>query len=116
MPDFPDSSSLEISPEAVAALQTAGQPPFLLIDCREEDEWRHCRIEGAVLMPLSRFGELARERFTDAEEPVVIYCHHGMRSAQAALFLRQYGMTRVWSMAGGIDAWSDEIDPAVPRY
>lgn len=116
MSAFPDSSSLEISPAAVAALREAGQPPFLLIDCREEDEWRLCHIEGAVLMPLSRFGELARQRFTDAEEPVVIYCHHGMRSAQAALFLRQYGMNRVWSMAGGIDAWSTGIDPAVPRY
>jgi adenylyltransferase/sulfurtransferase len=112
---FPSSDTLEISPHSVAELRTA-DTPFTFIDCREEDEWKVCRIEGAVLMPLSRFAEMARQRFTDADERVVIHCHHGMRSAQAAMFLRQYGMDSVWSMEGGIDAWSQEIDPEVPRY
>ena len=115
MTHWPDSSPLDIQPAAVSALRASGET-FLLIDCREEDEWQVCRIDGSVLMPLSRFGEIARTRFTDPEEHAVIYCHHGMRSAQAALFLRQYGMHKVWSMAGGIEAWSKEIDPSVPRY
>ena len=115
MSHWPDPSTLEIQPTEVAALRASGEA-FLLIDCREDDEWQVCRIDGAVLMPLSRFGEIARNRFTDPEEAAVIYCHHGMRSAQAALFLRQYGMHRVWSMAGGIEAWSTEIDPSVPKY
>ena len=112
---WPGEDTIEISPAAVAALRAAGEE-FTFIDCREEDEWNLCRIEGAVLMPLSRFAELARQRFTDPDERIVIHCHHGMRSAQAAGFLRHFGMHRVWSMAGGIEAWSQEIDPEVPRY
>ena len=112
---WPDLDTLEISPAGVDALRAAGEK-FTFLDCREEDEWNVCRIEGAVLMPLSRFAEIARQRFTDAEERIVIHCHHGMRSAQAAGFLRHFGMRRVWSMAGGIEAWSLEINPEVPRY
>jgi len=112
---WPDTGELEISPAAVAALRTAGEE-FVLVDCREEDEWRVCHIEGAELLPLSRFAETARRRFDDPAQRVVIHCHHGMRSAQAAHFLRQCGVPLVWSMAGGIEAWSREIDPEVPRY
>ena len=112
---WPDTDSIEISPVSVAALRAAGEN-FTFLDCREEDEWNVCRIEGAELMPLSRFAEIARQRFTDPEELIVIHCHHGMRSTQAAGFLRHFGMHQVWSMAGGIEAWSQEIDPKVPRY
>jgi len=112
---WPDPGELEISPAAVAALRAAGES-FTLVDCREQDEWRVCRIEGAELIPLSRFAETARRRFDDPAHRVVIHCHHGMRSANAAHFLRQSGLPHVWSMAGGIEAWSLEIDPAVPRY
>ena len=112
---WPDEDELEISPAAVAALRAAGEE-FVLIDCREEDEWHVCRIEGAELLPLSRFAETARLRFDDPAQRVIIHCHHGMRSAQAAHFLRQLGQPKTWSMAGGIEAWSEEIDPAVPRY
>ncbi len=112
---WPDEDELEISPAAVAALRAAGET-FTLVDCREQDEWHLCRIEGAELIPLSRFAEVARRRFDDPAHRVVIHCHHGMRSAQAAHFLRQCGLPQVWSMAGGIEQWSQEIDPAVPRY
>ena len=112
---FPPEDEIEILPAEVAALRGAGEP-FALVDCREEDEWRVCRIEGAELIPLSRFAETARRRFDDPAERIVIHCHHGMRSAQAAHFLRQCGLPQVWSMAGGIEAWSVEIDPEVPRY
>ena len=112
---FPSEDYLEIQPDEVVALRDAGET-FTFVDCREQDEWNLCHIEGAELIPLSRFAEVARRRFTDAAERVVIHCHHGMRSAQAAHFLRQLGIPGVWSMAGGIEAWSVEIDPAVPRY
>ena len=115
MTAWPAPDILEISPGEVAGLRAEGTA-FTFIDCREEDEWNVCRIEGAVLMPLSTFGEIARQRFTDPEERVVIHCHHGMRSAQAAHFLRQLGIPLVWSLAGGIEAWSLEVDAAVPRY
>ena len=93
--------------------------PLRLIDCREDDEFALNRIEGAELIPLSQFAELAPQRLIGEEAekmPVVIYCHHGMRSLQATHFLRRHGVAKVWSMAGGIDAWSLEIDPEVPRY
>jgi rhodanese-related sulfurtransferase len=93
--------------------------PLRLIDCREEDEFAFNRIEGAELIPLSQFAELAPEKLIGDEvepTPVVIYCHHGMRSLQATHFLRRHGIEKVWSMAGGIEAWSLEIDPEVPRY
>jgi rhodanese-related sulfurtransferase len=106
---------LETGVEEVHGLLDSATPPRL-IDCRENDEWRHCRIEGAELVPLSQFGELASRRFNDPNEHLIIYCHHGMRSQRAALWLRQQGFARAQSMRGGIDLWSDLIDPAVPRY
>jgi rhodanese-related sulfurtransferase len=112
---FPPTDTLEISATDTAALVSAGEK-VRLIDCREQDEWHLCRIEGAELVPLSQFAEQARTRFTDPGERVIIHCHHGMRSAQAAHYLRQRGLPMVWSMAGGIEAWSCEVDAAVPRY
>lgn len=87
-----------------------------LVDCREEDEHRICRIEGSVLIPLSTFGFTATERLADPECAVLIYCHHGMRSLTAARFLVKRGYSRVMSLAGGIDRWAVEIDPGMPRY
>lgn len=88
-----------------------------LIDCREEDEFALCRIEGAELVPLSRFAEMSSAILSaDDERPVVVYCHHGMRSMNATQYLRQLGLEKVWSLAGGIDHWSVAIDPEVPRY
>ena len=112
MPELP----IEISVEEVKALLDARDGSFRLIDCREEDEWRFCHIEGAELLPLSRFGEEAPTKLADPAERLIIYCHHGMRSLNAADWLRQKGHASVQSMAGGIAAWSDYIDPAMPRY
>ncbi|MEM1297532.1 MAG: rhodanese-like domain-containing protein [Verrucomicrobiota bacterium] len=113
---FPDpSTSLEIDPESVAQLQQASEK-FVLVDCREQDEYDFCRIEGGRLIPLSQFAELATVSLTELNEPIVVYCHHGMRSLQATQFLRAKGFKTVFSMRGGIEAWSEEVDPNVPRY
>ncbi len=106
---------MEIEPEAVRQLQSAATE-FVLVDCREQDEYDHCRIETSRLIPLSQFGELATVSLTDPRDSIVVYCHHGMRSLQATQFLRAKGYGKVFSMRGGIDAWSTEIDPDVPRY
>ena len=106
---------LEISPTELAALR-AVHTAVRLIDCREEDEWQICRIEGAELMPLSKFGELSHLRITDSAEQIIIYCHHGMRSQNAAHFLRQKGFPLTWSMDGGIEQWALKIDPTTARY
>jgi adenylyltransferase/sulfurtransferase len=112
---LPSPSVLEISCSDLQSLRDSGTT-LRLVDCREDDEWQFNRIEGAELVPLSRFMELAGKRFASQEEEIVIYCHHGMRSGQAAHFLRQKGLKNVWSLAGGIDAWALEVDPAVRRY
>lgn len=91
-----------------------GGHDFLLLDCREEDEWGLCRIPGAKLMPM---GEIAgRLQELDPDKPVVVYCHHGVRSRQVALFLKQQEFDQVHSMTGGIDAWSRLIDSTIPTY
>ena len=113
--NFPPSDTLEISATDTASLLREGAA-FRLIDCREQDEWQLCRIDGAELVPLSQFAERAGALFTDPGERIVIHCHHGMRSAQAAHFLRQRGIPLAWSMAGGIEAWSCDVDASVPRY
>lgn len=105
----------EITVQEAQARLASGQPPRL-IDVREEDEWAVGRLAGAELMPLSRFAELLPQLLTDPAEPLLIYCHHGVRSARATDFLLRQGYTDVTNLAGGIDAWSLEIDPSVPRY
>lgn len=100
---------------AQMSLPTSDKPR--LVDCREDDEWKICHIEGAELIPLSQFAELARQRFIQAEEPVILYCHHGMRSLRAATWLRQQGLAlHAQSMRGGIAAWANEVDPEMARY
>jgi adenylyltransferase/sulfurtransferase len=107
---------LEVEPGFVEALRRPGGPAFRLIDCREEDEHAFCHIDGDLLVPLSRFVESIEAVLPGTEVPVVIYCHHGMRSAQAASFLRARGRSLVFSLRGGIEAWSLEVDPGVARY
>ena len=85
-----------------------------LVDVREPWEHQLCRIEGARLIPL---GSLAASLQTlpDVDE-LICYCHHGMRSLDAAAWLRLQGFEKAKSLAGGIERWSREIDPKVPRY
>tara|TARA_R110000850_G_scaffold175640_5_gene301407 strand:+ start:737 stop:1087 length:351 start_codon:yes stop_codon:yes gene_type:complete len=115
---LPASEDYEITPRALnSLLKGEGSPPIRLIDCREEEEFALCRIEGAELFPLSRFAELSPGILNlDDTRPIIVYCHHGMRSMHATLFLREKGRAQVWSLAGGIDLWSSEVDTAVPRY
>ncbi len=105
----------EISVQEAQARLASPQPPRL-IDVREEDEWALGRLPGAELIPLSGFTDLMSERLRDKAEPLLIYCHHGGRSGRATEYLLREGYTDVTNLAGGIDAWSVEIDPAVPRY
>ncbi len=108
---------LEISPTDVSALlELPGERTFRLIDCREESEWQICKLPDAQLVPLSQFGELSQHLFANTQEHLIIYCHHGMRSLRATEFLRERGFVHTQSMRGGIDAWSDLVDPATPRY
>jgi rhodanese-related sulfurtransferase len=103
-----------VSPERLAeTLRTAAEPP-LLLDVRENDERAAARIEPSVHIPMNeipgRLEELPRDR------PIVVYCHHGQRSAMVAGYLERAGFSRVSNLTGGIDAWSLRVDPSVPRY
>lgn len=110
----PNDDIVEISPTEAAAWLAESEGKPLVIDCREEDEWALCRVEGALLAPLSRFPEVAPV-VIPRDQPLVVYCHHGVRSLRATRWLRQQGW-QAWSLAGGIDRWSEEIDQQVPRY
>ena len=116
--DLTAGDGLEVSVADVSKFIDSGVVPdsVRLIDCREEDEFALCHIPGAELVPLSTFAGRDFSLMLNAEQPAVVYCHHGMRSAHAAEFLRASGYPLVFSMAGGIDKWSAEIDPSVRRY
>ena len=85
-----------------------------VVDVREPWEADIAKVAGAKLIPLAEFtaraGELPRD------QPLLVMCHHGGRSMQATQWLRRQGYDKASNVAGGIDAWSREIDPAVPRY
>lgn len=95
---------------------------FVLLDVREPDEHALARIEsdGVTYLPLSR---LAQEQVAalpasaaEKDTEIVVFCHHGTRSAQVVAWLRQEGWTNVWNMDGGIAAWADQVDPTVGTY
>ncbi|MGZ5018818.1 MAG: molybdopterin-synthase adenylyltransferase MoeB [Chthoniobacterales bacterium] len=87
---------------------------FLLVDVRERNEYEIARIDGAKLIPLGEFPRRIAE--FDKNSEIVIHCHSGMRSAHAVRLMREAGFEKVSNLAGGIDAWSQEIDASVPRY
>ena len=106
---------LEITVQEASALLHSHTPPKL-VDVREEDEFAVCKIDGAELLPLSSFVQDFAARLSDKSQVILLYCHHGMRSLRAAEYLANLGYTGVKSVVGGIDKWSLEIDPGVPRY
>jgi rhodanese-related sulfurtransferase len=86
-----------------------------LIDVREPEEYQISRIEGATLIPMRQISQQL-DRLEQAASPLVVFCHHGVRSLKVVEWLQAQGLTDCVSMAGGIDAWSREVDPSVPRY
>ena len=88
-----------------------------LVDCREPDEFAICKIEGAELIPLSKFVEEATRRLgNDRDQWIVVYCHHGVRSMRATAWLRQQGYSQTQSLRGGIDMWAECVDSDMARY
>lgn len=117
---YPFREEWETTPRQTRELITreATERP-LLVDCRRPDEWDHCRIAGAVHLPMDEIERRADELEDDdggRDHPVIVYCHHGRRSLRVAAALRAMGFSDVRSMAGGIDLWSVDIDPSVARY
>lgn len=95
-----------------AALRSADG--VLLLDCREHKELALARIEGALHIPM---GDIpSRQTELDPDRPTIVFCHKGARSYKVAAFLLEQGFGDVMSMAGGIDAWSTQVDASVARY
>lgn len=108
----------EITPEQYAALRAAATIPVdapLLLDVREPWECNTAAIPGATAIPMGDIPGRAHTEL-DPDRPVVVLCHHGMRSLSVTMWLRREGFELAQSLAGGIDAWSRTIDSTVPRY
>ena len=103
----------EISPTEAAELLK--NKHARLIDVREPWEFEAARIEGSVLMPMGDVSARAHQEL-DPDERLLVVCHHGQRSLNVAVWLRNQGFEQAQSVAGGIDAWSLAVDPSVGRY
>jgi rhodanese-related sulfurtransferase len=106
---------LETDVAAVDAMLKAGDD-FLLLDVREADEYAVAKIDGSVLLPMSELGNRVGELEEHRNRLIVVHCHHGGRSLQITRVLRSNGFENTQNMAGGIDAWSQQIDASVARY
>ncbi len=87
-----------------------------LIDCREPREHSICSIEGSVLIPMDELPARVSELESNRHERIVVLCHHGGRSLRVVNWLRNHGFDTAQNMTGGIDMWSQQVDPEVPRY
>ena len=90
-------------------------PPFLL-DVRTPGEVQIASIPNAHVIPLQEIPYRYEEINSEKDGPMIIHCHHGMRSMQAAMFLQTKGFSKLYNLTGGIDAWSQSIDPSIARY
>jgi rhodanese-related sulfurtransferase len=106
----------EIDPPTLAH-QLSGPPEArpVLLDVRFPDEHAYVALPGSVLIPLPELDERADELESFRGRPVVVYCHHGVRSLDGAAYLRSRGLDAV-SLRGGIDLYSRAVDPSLPRY
>jgi molybdopterin/thiamine biosynthesis adenylyltransferase/rhodanese-related sulfurtransferase len=112
-PPEPVAASGDIEPAEVKAKLDRGDK-FTLIDVREPHEFQICRIPGSTLIPLGELPKRVSE--LDQQAEIVAHCKSGVRSGKAVDFLKQSGFRNVRNMKGGIIAWSDKVDPTVPKY
>jgi rhodanese-related sulfurtransferase len=106
---------IDIDVRSVKQMQDASEK-FVLLDCREPSEVATARIPGSTTIPMREIPARLAELEPHKTGRIVIHCHHGGRSLRVTQFIRQQGFDQAQNMAGGIDAWSLEIDPTVPRY
>ena len=107
-----------LSVHDLSTLLAGPDPQVLLLDVREPWETALARIRSergeALDIPMMQIPQRLAD--IDRSRSIVCICHHGMRSAQVVAFLLQQGYASVYNLTGGIDAWSCDVDPAVPRY
>lgn len=105
----------DISVEEVKRLIDAEQPVWLL-DVREPQELAICSLEGAEHIPMLQLFTGAVETEAASDDQIIVFCHHGIRSREAVMYLRMNGYPNAFSMAGGVDAWAARIDPTMNTY
>src|SRR5882762_11373676 len=103
----------EILPEELSERLRHGERPVIL-DVREPEEIAIASFPGATHIPMGEIPSRLTE--LDPDRETVVVCHHGVRSAQVAMYLAQMGFEHVLNLSGGIDAWSEDADPSTPRY
>jgi len=104
-----------ITPTELAQRLQSETPPCLL-DVRHPGEHEFVALPNSKLIPLPDLGERVDEIKDWMDRDIVVYCHHGIRSAHAIGFLRAIGFQRLANLSGGIDRWSQEVQPDMPRY
>jgi rhodanese-related sulfurtransferase len=110
------TNPLEVTPAEAQKLLNSGKQATL-IDVREPEELVLARVEGAELIPVQSVpAQWQRLEALADEGDLLVLCHHGVRSLQVAAWLRGQGLENCYSVAGGIDRWSREVDPAIGRY
>jgi rhodanese-related sulfurtransferase len=102
------------APELAAWLADEARAQPLLLDVREPHEVAVCAIAGSTPIPMGQIP--ARSEELDPERPIVCICHHGMRSAQVAMFLSQRGFATLYNLTGGVHAWATQVDADMPTY
>jgi adenylyltransferase/sulfurtransferase len=112
-PEVNVGSEFEITPVALKAKMDRGDD-FVLVDVREPEEYAICRIPGSRLIPLRTVPERLHE--LSSADDIVVHCRSGVRSGQAVEFMKQAGYRKVKNLVGGILRWSDDVDPAMPKY
>jgi len=103
----------EISPQELKSRLDRNDRP-VLVDVRDEWETKLCRLDNALHIPMEEL-EFRTEELNQQDE-IVVYCHHGVRSAAVADYLRRLGFPRVRNLAGGLDAWASTVDRSMRRY
>ena len=110
------SEALEVTAVELSKRLARGEK-IALVDVREPEEYALARVEGAELIPMQSIpAQLQRLEGLADEQPLAILCHHGVRSLQVAVWLRRNGIEDCFSVSGGIDGWSREVDASVARY
>lgn len=106
----------EVTPTEFRARWPQGPGGAVLLDVREHDELARAAVDEAVHIPMGEIPARLAELESNRDRPLVVMCHGGGRSRRVAEFLRANGFEHVFNLRGGIDSWSTELDPRVPRY
>jgi rhodanese-related sulfurtransferase len=104
------------TPRDLQAYLAKGEASPLLLDVREPWEYQTCHLQSSQLIPMREIPHAVENGDLNPEQEIVVICHHGIRSRQVAYYLEHQGFDKVINLEGGVEAWADQIDPAMPRY